>query len=175
MFERALPHLLAYLERRPAPDDLALPILGAILTVLAYGDSRTRAVREAILGVLDPLLDGSPTADVYDEVVESIETVWADVRAPKTLSWLADVVALLIAYPCPSPERRAIARSDGPERRSRAFATSMQTTSRFSESSRQTRSSTTRSRRKSRNWRRKRAPGETVEKPDSHGRSIRDR
>jgi hypothetical protein len=43
----------------------------------------------------------------YDEILESIETVWDDLRAPKTLSWLTDVVALLIAYPCPSTRHRA--------------------------------------------------------------------
>jgi hypothetical protein len=101
-----LPHLLAYLDRRTPPDDLALPVLAAILEVLAYGESRTRAVRETVLSVLDRLLLGTTETAVYDDLIDSVELVWDDVRAPRTLAWLADVLALFLAHPCPSPERR---------------------------------------------------------------------
>ncbi len=104
--ERAVPYMLAYFDRRPVPDDLALPVLGAVLEVFSYGESRTRAVREAFLAVVDPLLHGTPGPGLYGDVVESIEVIWADVRAVRTLSWLADVLALLAAHACPLPERR---------------------------------------------------------------------
>jgi hypothetical protein len=57
--------------------------------------------------VLDPLLEGTPGAAIYDEVLECVEAMWTDVRAARTLSWLADVLALLVAHACPVPERRA--------------------------------------------------------------------
>jgi hypothetical protein len=104
--ERALPELLAYLDRRPAPDELGLVVLAAVLEVLAYGDSRTRAVREAMLSVLDRLLEATPGAEGYEEMLECVEVVWQDVRAARTLSWLADVFALLLVHASPAPERR---------------------------------------------------------------------
>jgi hypothetical protein len=105
--ERALPQLLAYLERRTQPDDLALPIHTAILEVLAYGDSRSRAVREAAVAVLGHLLEATPSAREYEEQLGLIEHIWDDVRATSTLSWLADILVALVHYPCPSPQARA--------------------------------------------------------------------
>jgi hypothetical protein len=105
--ERALPHLLAYLARRPQPDDIALPVHRAILEVLAYGDSRSRTVREAASTVLTRLLDAGPAAAAYEEELGLVENIWDDARAASTLGWLADVLVAVVHYPCPSPAARA--------------------------------------------------------------------
>jgi hypothetical protein len=105
--ERALPHLLAYLDRRTQPDDVALPVHQAILEVLAYGDSRSRTVREAASTVLGRLLEAAPVAEDYEEQLSLIEHIWDGVRAASALAWLADVLVALVHYPCPAPQARA--------------------------------------------------------------------
>jgi hypothetical protein len=106
--ERALPHLLAYLARRPSPDDTSTPVYGAILEVLAYGDSRSRAVREAATAVLTRLLEAAPTTETYDGIIEMAAHIWREgLRSPKTLDWLVDVLQVLVDHPCPSADVRA--------------------------------------------------------------------
>lgn len=105
--ERAVPHLLGYLDRRTQTADLALPVYGAILDVLAYGDSRSRAVREATVAVLGRLLAGAPPIDQYEEYVTLIEHMWEDgIRAPTTVGWLADVLVAVTHHPSPSQSAR---------------------------------------------------------------------
>lgn len=110
--ERALPYLLGYLDRRPQPDDLSLPIYGAILDVLAYGESRSRAVRETAVNVLSRLLAGAPSADRYAEYLTLVEHMWDDgIRAPTTLGWFADILVAVTHHPCASEvARRALMR-----------------------------------------------------------------
>jgi hypothetical protein len=106
--ERALPHLLAYLDRRSSSDDAAAPVYSAILEVLAYGDSRSRAVREAAIVVLARILSTAPATDTYEEVLLLIEHFWdSGLRAPKALNWWVDVLVILVDYPCSAPEARA--------------------------------------------------------------------
>lgn len=106
--ERALPHLLAYLTRRPTTDDTSTPVYGAILELLAYGDSRSRAVREAATAVLTRLLEATPTADSYEGIIEMAGHIWREgLRSPKTLDWLVDVLQVLVDHPCPSDGARA--------------------------------------------------------------------
>ena len=107
--ERALPHLLAYLARRPSLDDLSTPVYAAILEVLAYGESRSRAVREAATAVLNRLLEATPTAADYEGIVELAGHIWREegLRSPKALSWFVDVLQILVDHPCPSAGVRA--------------------------------------------------------------------
>lgn len=107
--ERALPHLLAYLARRPSLDDLSTPVYAAILEVLAYGESRSRAVREAATAVLNRLLEATPTAADYEGIVELAGHIWREdgLRSPKALSWFVDVLQILVDHPCPSAAVRA--------------------------------------------------------------------
>jgi hypothetical protein len=104
--ERALPSLLAYLDRRTQPDEVALPVHQAILEVLAYGDSRSRTVREAALVVLGRLLEGTPSAEEYQEQLGLIEYIWDGVRAASTLGWLVDVLVAVVHHPCRLPDAR---------------------------------------------------------------------
>jgi hypothetical protein len=107
ILETSLPHLLLYLDRRPKPDDLAGPVYAAVLDVLAYGTSRTPAVREAALTVLERLLDGTPSAGAYEDQLSLVTHIWDDVRSPLALGWLVDVLAVLVHSPCPAPRARS--------------------------------------------------------------------
>jgi len=104
--ERAMPFLLRYLDRRSSQDDLAIPVYLAVLERIAYGSSRTGAMRETVISVLPELLAGIPQAGAYDELVALLEFIWADLRSAAVLGWLADALALLLYFPCPRPEAR---------------------------------------------------------------------
>lgn len=103
---RAVPHLLAHMDRQARLADVRMPVDQAVYEVLVYGDPRSRSVQETLLMVLDRLLTAGASREQYDEILAGIDATWDAIRSPRTVDWLLDVIGLLADHPCPNPSAR---------------------------------------------------------------------
>ena len=101
-----IPHLLSFMDRRPRVPAVQSPVDHAILELLTYGDFGGRIVQEALLAVLDRILDVGVEASRYIAVIDDIEDVWEAIRSRRTLDWFLDVLGVFAQHPCPDDGAR---------------------------------------------------------------------
>lgn len=107
VLQRAIPHVVAFIERRARPPEVRAPIDVAVFDLLVYGDSHGRSVQEMLLAVLDGVLQAGPEPERYRATIADLAAVWDGIRSPRTFDWLLDVIALLAQHACPDVGARA--------------------------------------------------------------------